>query len=102
MTARKETAPLPIRASSLGAKIRKAPGIFTDSRRFSASPARTVLADVCPGGVPTAYCICSTMYRTILAQFCEAASLKTSYSMLCEPSDLSEMARITTKGVAFR
>ena len=43
-----------------------------------------------------------TIYSTILAQFAAASALNVSYSMLCDPSDLSEIARITTKGVLFR
>ena len=42
------------------------------------------------------------MYSTILAQFAAAAALNVSYSTLCDPPDLSEIARITTKGVLFR
>ena len=44
----------------------------------------------------------STIYSTIFAQFAAAAALNVSYSMLCDPSDLSEIARITTNGVLFR
>ena len=43
-----------------------------------------------------------TIYSTIFAQFAAAAALNVSYSMLCDPSDLSEIARITTNGVLFR
>ena len=39
------------------------------------------------------------MYRTMSAQFLAASALKVSYSTWLEPSSLSEMARITTKGV---
>ena len=79
-----------------GRKTDRSPSLIASEPLFSLAGATQVLTEaLATYNLPT-------IYSTIFAQFAAAAALNVSYSMPCDPSDLSEIARITTNGVLFR